>query len=276
MSHRIKTSVHGRLLGIDHRNHLVTRGVVMGSIGNQRELSGPEHIGLWDDFVEDGILSTVRWLAVEGTDTATISATPLDGGIGGVLRLTTGDTGTGMAADALQIKQHAKSWSAEFGEVEIQFRVRISQLTDAYVFLGFTDNIAAAIEAPIESAESGDLVTSNATDAIGFMFDSRMDTQEWFCVGVANDVDATVQSSQMAPVEDEYMVFRIEVDSDGTSLFFINGRLIAETVLEGITPDVPVSPIIMVSKTAVAASMTMDVDYIHVTMARISEVDQGI
>lgn len=276
MSHRIRTSIHGRLLGLDHRNHIVTRGVTIGQVGSQRELSSPEHISLWDDFIEDGILSTVRWLATEGTDTATIAATPLDGGVGGVLRLTTGDVGTGMAADAITLRQHAKAWNAEFGEVEIQFRVRISQLTDAYVFLGFTDTIADVVEPPIESAESGDIVTSNAADAIGFMFDSRQDTQEWFAVGVANDVDAAVQATGIAPVEDEWVTLRIEVDDDGAALFFINGRLIAQTVLEGITPDVAVTPIMMVSKTATAASMTMDLDYVHITMARIAEIDQGI
>jgi hypothetical protein len=182
-----------------------------------------------------------------------------------VLRLTTGDAGTGLAADMEQITQ-ALQWQASNGGLTFDARLKLSAITTCYAFIGFTDVVT--LEAPVESAASADTITTNATDAVGFMFDTRMTNDTWWLVGVANDVDATKQNTTFAPVADTYATFRIEVAANGSANFFYNGVSVGTTMAGAVTPGADLTPTIAVSKTSVAASMTMDVDYVHLAMAR--------
>src|SRR3546814_10505320 len=69
-------------------------------------MPNPNKVGLFDDFLGDTLDS--RWNFAEGTDAAT-SAAALTTGAGGILLLTTGDAGTGYAADAEQMNLGARS-----------------------------------------------------------------------------------------------------------------------------------------------------------------------
>lgn len=261
---RILTSLHGREIGLDNdRKLLVPAGFVAGDHGSQIALPSPTTVSLFDDFVGDAM--DARWNIVEGTDSATSAESILAGGIGGVLRLTTGDAGTGLAADMIQLTQ-ALQWQASNGGLVFQARLKLSAITTCYAFLGFTD--LTTLEAPIESAASADTITTNATDAVGFFFDTRMSTDNWWLAGVANNTDATHQNSGYAPVADTYETFRIEVNASGVAVFFRNGIQVGTAMSGALTAATDLTPTIAVSKTSVAASMTMDIDYIHCAMAR--------
>ena len=167
---RILTSLHGRKLGLDSSGRLIAPGGVRsGEHGKQVDLPSVVTVSFFDDFLGDVVAD--QWNAVEGTDSATSNAAILAGGIGGVLQLTTGDAGTGLAADMEQITQ-ALQWQASNGDLVMQTRLKLSAITTCYAFIGFTDVVT--LEAPIESAGSANTLTSNATDAVGFMFDTRM------------------------------------------------------------------------------------------------------
>lgn len=263
---RVLTSLHGRLAGLDSNGKMVVRkGFRAGDHGSQIDLPSPSRATFFDDFVGD-TLNTNAWVALEGTDSATSDAAILSGGIGGVLRMTTGDAGTGLAADMEQLSVNALQWQASNGDLVFEARVKLSAITTCYVFLGFTDTVS--FEAPIESAASGDTLTSTASDAVGFMFDTRMSTDDWWLVGVAGDTDATAQDVGSAPVAAEYATYRVEVDADGVASFFINGVQVGSRMAGAVTAGTDLTPTLAVSKTSVAASMTMDVDYVHVSMNR--------
>jgi hypothetical protein len=238
-------------------------GFSAGAKGNSWSFAGPTTVGYFDDFVGDVIAD--QWNLVEGTDSATSDAAILAGGIGGVLRFTTGDAGTGLAADMIQMTQ-ALQWQASNGGLTIQARLKLSAITTCYVFFGFTDLVT--LEAPIESAASANTLTSNATDAVGFMFDTRMTDDKWWLVGVANDVDATHQNTGFAPAADTYATFRIELSSTGVATFFYNGLQVGVQMTSAITAGADLTPTLNVSKTSVAASMTLDLDVIGVSMNR--------
>lgn len=262
---RILTSLHGRLAGLDASGRLVgPKGFLAGDHGKQIDYPSPNKVALFDDFLGDVLAD--QWDLQEGTDSATGDAAVLAGGIGGVLRITTGDAGTGLAADMEQITQ-ALQWQASNGGLTFQARVKLSAITTCYAFLGFTD-LAASLEAPIESAASANTLTSNASNAVGFMFDTRMTDDNWWLVGVAANTDATHQDTEIAPTADEYQTFRIEVTSAGVATFFINGVQVGTAMTGAVTAATDLTPTINVSKTSVAASMTMDVDYVHVAMDR--------
>lgn len=262
---RTLTSIHGRKVGLDHDGNLLCpQGFKIGGHGKQNILASVNDVVIFDDFT-DGF-GTGRWLATEGTDAATSSAAILAGGIGGVLRLTTGDAGTGYAADAEQITQNDLYWQASNGRLVFEARVKLSQITEAYAFLGFTDT--TALEAPIISAASANTLTTNASNAVGFMFDTRMATDNWWLTGVAADADATAQDSGGAPVADTYETFRIELTMGGVAVFYRNGLQVGASMSGALTAAADLTPVFTVSKISTAANMTMDVDYIHVAMAR--------
>lgn len=260
------TSLHGKLLGLDKDARLIApKGLVSGNHGSQFAHHSPTAVEMFDDFVGD-TLSADYWLATEGTDSATSDAAILAGGVGGVLRLTTGDAGTGLAADTEQLNGPLQ-WKASNGGLVFQTRLKLSAITTCWAFLGFTD-VATGLEAPIISAGSADTITTTASDAVGFMFDTRQSTDNWWLVGVAADVDATAQNSGFAPVADTYATFRIELSATGVATFFYNGNQVGTAMSGAVTAGTALCPIIAVSKTSVAASMTMDIDYIDISMTR--------
>lgn len=220
---------------------------------------------LFDDFLGDVIADQFNY--TEGTDGATADCAILAGGIGGVLRFTTGDAGTGLAADQAQLTT-ALQWQASNGGLVAQTRIKLSQITEAFVFFGFTDQ-AGTLEGPIVSAASANTLTSNASDAVGFMFDTRMTEDNFWLVGVKGDIDATAQNTGIAPVAATYVTLRVEVDALGTASFFIDGVGVGSAMTNALTPAADLTPVLTVSKTATATSMTMDSDYLYVAMNRV-------
>lgn len=267
------TSLHGLKVGLTAEGKtgaakgksklICDGGFISGGKGKAIAHPSPSTISYFEDFLGDVVPDQIN--AVEGTDSATSNAAILAGGQGGVLQLTTGDAGTGLAADMEQITW-ALTFQASNGGLAFQTRIKLSAITTCYVFVGFTDLVT--LEAPIESAASANTLTSNATDAVGFMFDTRMTDDKWWLVGVATDVDATHQNTGFAPVADDYETLRIEVSSTGVASFFRNGMQVGTSMSGAVAVGADLTPTIAVSKTSVAASMTAEVDYVHVSMNR--------
>lgn len=261
---QILKSLHGRQLGLGPDGELIVPSgkLILGEHGRQFAVGSPNKIGFTDHFLGDALDS--KWNIVEGTDSATSDAAILAAGIGGILRFTTGDAGTGLAADLIQMNLGILQFQASNGGLAIEARFKLSAITTCYAFLGFTD--VATLEAPIESAASANTLTTNATNAVGVMFDTRMSTDNWWLVGVASDVDATAQNSGYAPVADTYEVWRVEVNAAGKATFFRNGLQVGTQMSGAVTAAADLTPTIGFGKTSVAASMTADLDYIHVAM----------
>jgi hypothetical protein len=205
------------------------------------------------------------WLFLEGTDTlATMSL--LAGGIGGVLRLGTGNDGS-LAADIAQITQNSLMWQAESGGLVFQTRIKLSRITAAWAFVGFTD-LASSVEAPIISASSANTITTNASDAVGFMFDTNMSADTWWTVGVKGNTDATHYNTTFAPVAAAYATFRIEVSAAGVATFFYNGNQVGTSMVGAITAATDLTPYVGVANLSGVAALTLDCDYVHVSMDR--------
>lgn len=218
---------------------------------------------LFDDFLGDVL--DANWNYVEGTDASPTDAAVKVGGIGGVLTVSTGDAGTGLAADLAQVNSFL-NWRAANGDLVAETRVKLSAITNLYMFFGLTDN--NALEAPIESAASGDNITTNASDAVGFMFDTRMATDTVWLAGVKADVDATKQNTNLIPVAGDYMTLRVQVTAAGAALFFINGVQVGTQMDNAVSPNVALTPTFALGNTSLTVAKTADVDYIGVSMKR--------
>ena len=211
----------------------------------------------FDDFVGDALAS--NWAApTKGSDAATVDFAHLAAGLGGQIRGTTGaGAGGTMAANGIQLHS-ALQWKANQGCLVFESRVKMSAITNICVFVGLTDQIAA-LEMPVNSAASANTITTNATDAVGFMFDTSMSTDNWWAVGVANDVDATAQNLAVAPVADTFETLRIELTTAGVATFKRNGSVIGSAMTGAVTATVALTPVIAAfTRTAASANITAD------------------
>ncbi|BBK37688.1 hypothetical protein STAQ_27660 [Allostella sp. ATCC 35155] len=176
------------------------------------------------------------------------------------LVMVTGDAGTGYAADGTQIIADA-GFVPSAGAIVVEARLKASAVTEIALFVGLTDQ-KAALEAPIESAASADTLTSNATDAVGWMFDTDMATDNLWLVGVNNDVDETAQNAGVALAGDTYVTLRVEVEADGDARFYRNGVQVGTAMATALATGATLYPTI-VAAARDTASRTITVDYLY-------------
>lgn len=221
------------------------------------QLGRPGWATYFDHFLGDAL--DARWGLAEGTDSATIDAAIVSGAAGGKLRITSGDAGTGLAADLAQFVGELQ-YAAARGGIDFEVKLQLSRITNAYLFVGFTDN--KALEAPVISASSADTITTNASDAVGFMFDTNMASDVFHLVGVKTDVDATRQNSNIAPVAATDVTLRVTGDADGNAAFYINGVQVGTVMANAFSPSVALAPVICLGQFTGTTSITSDVDYV--------------
>lgn len=209
-----------------------------------------------DDFLGEEI-DGYKWQSIIGTDAECRQAIVLADQIGGVVRLTTGDdAAASMAVNGVQLHGQL-NWRADRGVMEWEARVALDAITTVALFIGLTDQ-RTVLEMPFTLA-AGDVLTSNATNAVGVLFDTAADTDNWWMVGVKADVDATKQNSAVAPVAATFETWRIEVDGTGIATFYRNGTLIGTAMAAAVTASSPLVPVVAAFSRA-AASRNIDVD----------------
>lgn len=266
---RVLTSLHGRECGLTNDRKLLSeKGFIAGAHGKQIALPSPSTVALFDDFLGDVLAD--EWAAVE-TDVDGAQAV-LAGGIGGLLRITSGnDDGNAVVLPDLSGVTSYLNWQASNGGLAMQARIKISRITLAYIFVGFTDLIT--VEAPVIASGTADGVTTNASDAVGFMFDTGSTSDTWFLVGVAGDTDAAVQVLASAPVAEDFVTLRVEVSAAGVATFYINGTQVGTAMSAAVTAGTDLTPVVACSNTDGTSAVTLDVDYIHVAMNRAADGD---
>lgn len=264
-------SLNGRMAGFgEDGSAIFPYGVRTGDHGKQFEAIAPHRCVLFDDFLGDAIVATNWGNATKGSDGQTVDFAHLTG-VNGLLRGTTGDDAAAtMAVNGIQIHS-ALQWKANSStkprRLVMECRLALSAITGISIFVGFTDQIAA-LEQPCISAGSGDTITTNADDCVGFMFDTAMTTDTWWLVGSKGTVDATKQNSGIAPVAATQTVLRVEVDSDENAFFFIDGVPVGAVMASAVTKTVALTPVVAAYSNA-AASRNIDLDYIFVSSDRV-------
>lgn len=274
---RIVTSLHGQKVGLTQNGRLmVPSGFLAGDHGSQIALLSPDRVSRFDDFegAAQAFSTTVAngWRSRKGSDGACVDWT-VTPAVNGTVVGTIGSTTASMAVSGVQFDA-GLDWKANQGELVFQARVKMSTIATIAVFVGLTDQ-TAALEMPIQSAAGAHTVTTNATDAVGLLFDtSDTSTDQWLAVGVANDVDATVQSglgissAAIIPVADTYETFRIEVATDGSAVFYRNGVQIGSKMTGAVTPTVALTPVIAGFNRTTTGTPALTLDYLHVSALR--------
>lgn len=222
----------------------------------------------FDDFFGDALRT--EWTPLKGSDAEALDPTlniSTSTGLDGVVRLTGGDDAAAtMAVNGSQLSSYRQFRAADGGLV-LEARIRPASVANEAIFVGFTD--ISTLEMPANSASSADTITTNATDGVGFMFDTAMATDNWWLVGVANDVDATAQNVGTAPSSNVYYTLKIEVSAAGVASFYINGTQVGTAMTGAVTPSVALTPTVAVfSRTT--STKAVDVDFIQTLKTRAS------
>lgn len=263
-------SIYGNNIGYDNVNGLLqARGASLfdpNLPGNKIILPSTRHVALFDDFLGD--LVADEWNFAEGTDSAT-SDGAIVAAAGGTYVLTPGDSAGTTAADGVVLNSEL-NWQAQ-QDLWFHARIKVASIASCSYFIGFTDT--KALEDPIFSAGSANTLTSDSTDAVGFMFDTAMTDDNWWAVGVANNTDAAAQNLAVAPVAATYETLSIQlrkqVDNSVVAYFFRNGLPIGSPMAAAVTYNVSLTPVFFARPLSAAAGKTLTIDYVNVAGNRI-------
>lgn len=200
-----------------------------------------------------------------GTDPSIRGLVNVDGQ-NGLARMSTGADATGtMAVNGISYTG-GLNWKASGGSLVWEMRVQLSAITNVCVFIGFTDQ-NTVLEMPFTLA-AGDALTSNASDAVGVLFDTGADTDHWFLVGVKADADATKQDSGVSPVANTLETWRIELSTSGVATFYRNGTVIGTAMANAVTSSIALARTFSAfSRTS--TSINADYDYVMVQGTRV-------
>ena len=142
-------------------------------------------------------------------------------------------------------------------------RIKVDVITSVIINVGLTDT--SALEIPFELG-AADAITSTATDAVCFVFDTGAATDNWHAIGVKNGTDTAATNSGSAPVAATWQKFRIEVDSNGTATFLLNDKYVAK-LANAVTVGTDLTPVVVVVADNTTSKL-LDVDYVHVSVDR--------
>lgn len=230
------------------------------------EFDNRTNFEIFDDFTYQTLTeANTPWILNSGADAQAIDPA-INSQASGVVRVTTGDADGTTANDGSQLVC-AIPVQASDGGLVMEARLHINTaVTDISVFVGLTDS--TSLEEPFTI--SADTVTSTASDAVGFLYDTSATTDEWWMLAVDSDTDDAGNAALgVAPTADVYQTLRLEVSADGATINFYIGDTLVNTLSgdAGVSPDVNLYATIIACSTT-TTQKTVDVDYIYIKTTR--------
>lgn len=217
-----------------------------------------DFIGVWVATEEQ---PTTNWLSTKGSGVNTAVATTVANSLNGEVTIKSSTADGATSANASNITGAGLGYKANQGGLAIEARLKIDDIVQAYIFVGFTDVLGSTVEHPIDFTDGTDTLISDADNACGIVFSGDATTQEWCHGGVKATDDTTAAFSGSAPVNGTYVVLRVEVSAAGAVQGFVNGVAIGAAVAAAVTITTALTPAVIVSNTAASATI-MTLDYI--------------
>ena len=236
-----------------------------------QNLSSADKFVLRDDFYGTWAIGDAgpadTWSSTAGSGAATELATTVAASINGTVTMKSSTADGTNAANNTTLTGINLGWKADQGGLAIEARLKIDDIVEAYVFVGFTDVISTTVESPVTFTDGTDDAIADAGDACGIVFTGDSTTQEFAQLGVKATALTAETFSGSAPVNDTYVVLRVEVSATGGVRGYINGVAIGAETANAITATTAVTPVIVVGNTAAAATI-MTIDYVQVEQNR--------
>jgi hypothetical protein len=229
----------------------------------------PEHyIQFFDDFFGDTL--NVQFSGAKGTDAQAIAPTIVVSGAlaaKGHVALVSGDTVT--PSQSLSILTKSLCYKPSYGEIYMKTAIVIDDITSVAINVGFTDVLATTtLEEPFSI--SGTTITSNATDAACFVFDTAQTNDFWHIQGVKDGTDTDINNTGIAPIADTTITIEMIISEAGHAEFIINGQSYG-IVANAVTPTVLLTPVISIMART-TATRTLWADYLLITQSRSKSI----
>lgn len=204
-----------------------------------------EKVTFVDDFLVDP--SENDWVEGESNG-GTIAYAAANGG---TITLTTGAT----TEDNAELG-HGIQWSAAKNAV-IETRLKVDDITTVGICAGFSDAVEEGDD-KMAFEISGTTIVDRATNGACWVFDTDADNDYWHYCNTKAGTQAGTAHGTTAPVNDTYVVLRVELDSDGGATFYYNGDAVgykasAVTAATLLTPYIAV-----IARTTAARVVTAD------------------
>lgn len=216
-----------------------------------------------DDFIGT-IKSAISSTAGSGTGNA---AATISAGDGGRVTLKSASDDGAHSANASTITLDTLDWSADAGGLVMETKLAIDDVSEAAIFIGFTDTISTTVEMPIYKTLGADTIDSDATDACGIGFDIDGFTDQFFQGGVKAGTDTAATHSGTAPTDLTFFKARVEVSAAGAVEGFIDDVSIGTAVDAAVTVTTALTPAIIVANRS-ANQIILTIDYIFVQQDR--------
>jgi hypothetical protein len=200
-----------------------------------------------------------------GSGTGNQVATTVAGALNGTVTLKSASDDGAHGANCSTLTTINLGWKANSGGVAMGARLKIDDVSEAVMFVGFTDTISTTVELPIFLVTTA--IDSDATDACGVGYDIDGTTDQFFHGGVKNGTDTT-PVYKGAPVDNTYFTVRVEVSAAGAVQGFINDIPIGAPVANAVTADVALCPAIVIGNRS-ANQVIATIDYIWATQSRV-------
>ena len=187
--------------------------------------------------------------------------------LSGVVTITSGNTD----ADTSFIGTHIAFDVALMGPIVLEARVQVPDLDDKEIFFGLTSilSVDEQLEDIVINA-SGTTITMPA-DLVGFYLSSELtDDEDWHGIHnggtTAGSTTTTAVDLNDDAVAGEWQVLRLEVSSNGTALWYIDGVL-KQTVAGAASTTTNMAVCLAAAANTTELSI-MDVDYLSVDANR--------
>lgn len=268
MSHKITQNVDGSTSFV---NNVTGKTVLTLSGDDDMTMYRPStgKFVLFDDFFGTWAIGDAgpadTWSTTAGSGTATAVATTVAASLNGTVTLKSASDDGAHSANCSTFTGINLGWKANQGGLAMEARLKISDVSEAVMFVGFTDTISTTVELPIFLVTTA--IDSDATDACGVGYDVDGTTKQFFHGGVKNGTDTTPVYSGSAPLDDTYFTVRVEVSADGSVQGFINNKAIGDPVGAAVTETVALTPAIIIGNRS-ANQVTATIDYIWVQQNR--------
>jgi hypothetical protein len=224
---------------------------------------------LFEDFYGTWLVTDAgpadTWSTTKGSGAATEAATTVAGSVNGTITLKSSSADDTHGANCSTITSINTGFKAEQGGLMMEARLKISDVSEAVCFVGFTDTISSTVELPIFL--NGANLDSDAKDACGVVYDVDATTKEFAHGGVKNDTDTVPAFSGTAPEDDTYFTVRVEVSAAGAVQGFINGTAIGAAVANAVTASTALTPAVVIGNRS-ANQVVATIDYIDVIQNR--------
>lgn len=233
------------------------------AVYKQKAVDLSQKVTFFDDFI--GTISTpISSTAGSGTGNA---AATISAGAGGRVTLTSASNDGTHAANCSTLTLDVLDWRADQGGLILETRLQIDDVSEAVIFVGFTDTISSTVELPIYKTSGADTIDSDAANACGIGYDVDGTTDQWFHGGVAAGTDTAATHSGTAPSDGTYVTLRVEVSAAGAVEGFVDGVSIGTATAAAVTTTTPLTPAIVIGNRS-ANQVIATIDYLWVQANR--------